>query len=101
MAIACSRNRSGIPCQTAVRSKKSNVRARLAIAWTVSIDSASTPATTLSIRPRIGPSSWLASRTTVTVSARSASTAATTSEIDGRPLSNSRRTRLRDSTSTG
>ena len=33
----------GIPCQTAVRSKKSNVRARLAIACTVRGESTSTP----------------------------------------------------------
>ena len=47
------------------------------------------------------PSTWLASRRTVTASATSASTAATTSAVDGSPLSNRRMTRLRDSTSIG
>ena len=42
VATPCSRKRSGIVCQTAVRSKKSYVRARLAIDWIVAGCSTST-----------------------------------------------------------
>ena len=51
------------------------------MACTVWGESTSTPCTTLSIRPALGPSTWLARRTTVTVSATSASTAPTTSAV--------------------
>ena len=67
-----------------MRSKKSNVRARLASACTAAGESTLTARTTLSTLPRARPSTRLASRSVAIASATSDSTAVTTSDVDGR-----------------